>query len=80
MTGNILTSLKENIDLIGHVHIAGVPGQHEPSEGEVNYPFVLRKLTEMGYKEYFGLEYYPFKEIEVSLEETINYLSGVSGF
>ncbi len=80
MTGNLIASLRENIDLIGHVHIAGIPGQHEPAEGEINYPLVLQNLSDMGYKEYFGLEYYPIKEIEVSLEETINYLSGVSSF
>jgi len=80
MTGNLLASLEEYIEYIGHIHISGVPGQHEPAEGEINLPLVLKKLAEMGYKGYFGLEYYPLKEVVPSLKETIEYLADVAHF
>jgi hydroxypyruvate isomerase len=80
MTGNILASLKEYIEYIGHIHVSGIPGQHEPAEGELNLPLILRKLAEMGYKGYFGLEYYPLKEVVPSLKETIGYLKDVADF
>lgn len=80
MTGNILASLEEYIEYIGHIHISGIPGQHEPAEGELNLPLILRKLSEMGYKGYYGLEYYPLKEVVLSLKESIEYLKDVAYF
>jgi hydroxypyruvate isomerase len=80
MTGNILASLQEYIEYIGHIHISGIPGQHEPVEGELNLPLILGKLAEMGYAGYYGLEYYPLKEPVPSLRETIAYLQGVGSF
>jgi hydroxypyruvate isomerase len=80
MTGNILASLQEYIDYVGHLHVSGVPGQHEPADGELNLPLILRKLIEMGYEGYFGLEYYPLKEVVPSLKETIAYLKSVARF
>ncbi len=74
MTGNLLESLTDSIDLIGHIHIAGVPGQHEPARGEINYPHVLHKLLDMGYAGRFGIEYYPLMQPKESLRETKRYL------
>lgn len=80
MTGNLLASLQDYIDYIGHIHVSGVPGQHEPVNGEINLPLVLKKLDEMGYSGYFGLEYYPLKDPVESLKETIEYLEEVGSF
>jgi len=74
MDGNVLSTIKENIDLISHFHSAGVPGRHELSESELNYPFIFKKIKEMGYQGYFGLEYWPSKDPEKSLRETKNLL------
>ncbi len=57
--GNLLTTLDEYGDLIGHVQIADPPGRHEPGTGEVNYRNVLVHLKERGYQGYVGLEYRP---------------------
>ncbi len=57
MRGNIINSINENTDLIGHFHVADVPGRHEPGTGEINYPNVLKAIKESGYKNYVGLEY-----------------------
>lgn len=80
MTGNILALLQEYIEYVGHLHISGIPGQHEPLEGELNLPLILDKLAGMGYPGYYGLEYYPLKEPVQSLKETIGYLKDVGGF
>ena len=80
MNGNIIATVEEYVDLIGHIHISGVPGQHEPVNGELNLPLILKKLADLGYKGYFGLEYYPLKEVIPSLEETVEYLADVASF
>jgi hydroxypyruvate isomerase len=59
MQGNVLARIEKYIDLIGHFHSAGVPGRHELSDGEINYPNVLKKIDSLGYDGYFGLEYWP---------------------
>ena len=57
--GDILSRIIPNIDRIGHLHLAGSCGRHELDNGELNYPFILKKLDEAGYCEYAGMEYFP---------------------
>jgi hydroxypyruvate isomerase len=76
MSGNILGFLKENIDFIGHFHVAGVPGRNEPMNCELNYSFILNEIDAMGYDGCFGLEYWPRIEDEKSLKKTKKYLGG----
>ncbi|MCC6698571.1 MAG: TIM barrel protein [Candidatus Hydrogenedentes bacterium] len=74
MEGNLLQHIERNLDVIGHFHMAGVPGRHELFEGEVNYPYLVKKVTDMGYHGVFGLEYAPSKDDEVSIKETMKHL------
>ncbi len=57
--GDLLTRLKDNLDIIGHIQIAAVPDRGEPDAGEVNYPWLLAELTALGYEGYMGAEYKP---------------------
>jgi hydroxypyruvate isomerase len=75
MGGNILSFLQENLEYIGHFHIAGVPGRHEPYSGEVDYAHIVRELSAMGYTGCFGLEYWPREAAEISLRTSLEYLS-----
>ena len=65
--GNLLTTFRKYINHIGHVQIAGVPDRHEPDEGEVNYPYLLRMLDEVGYGGWVGCEYRPRRSTEEGL-------------
>jgi len=57
--GNIIETLTGNLDVIGHVHVADVPGRHQPGTGELNYANILNALREAGYSEFVGLEFEP---------------------
>jgi hydroxypyruvate isomerase len=57
--GNLIEKLEKNIDLIGLVHIADVPGRHEPGTGEINYRNLYRKLAELNYSRFIAMEFYP---------------------
>lgn len=57
--GNLIQTITENIGLIGHFHIADVPGRHEPGTGEINYKNVFSAISSSGYKGYVGCEYAP---------------------
>jgi hydroxypyruvate isomerase len=57
--GNLIEKLEGNIDWIGLVHIADVPGRHEPGTGEIDYRNIYRKLSELGYNKFIAMEFYP---------------------
>ncbi|HMQ30862.1 MAG TPA: TIM barrel protein [Chloroflexaceae bacterium] len=65
--GNLTVRLVDNLDLIGHIHVADVPGRHEPGTGEINYEHIFGVLRERGYKGYVGLEYMPLVDARASL-------------
>lgn len=52
-----MSDIEDNIDLIGHFHIADAPGRHEPGTGQVNYPKIIKQIKELDYSGYLGLEY-----------------------
>ncbi len=57
--GNLIERLTKNLHAVGHVHIADVPGRHQPGTGEINYVNVINRLKDAGYTEYVGLEFMP---------------------
>jgi hydroxypyruvate isomerase len=67
MEGQLIDGLTRNLEWIGHVQIADVPGRHEPGTGEINYANVLGALEAAGYAGYVGLEYRPSAKTEDSL-------------
>ncbi len=59
MEGSITATLTENIHLIRHMQIAGVPGRTPPDEGEMNYAYLFQLIDDLGYQGWVGCEYRP---------------------
>lgn len=57
--GDIVTKLREHIQSIGHIQIAGVPDRTEPNLGELSTERVLSELQDLGYPGFIGCEYRP---------------------
>jgi hydroxypyruvate isomerase len=57
--GNLLENLEKHHDKVGLVHIADVPGRHQPGTGEINYFNVYKKLAELNYHHYVAMEFLP---------------------
>jgi hydroxypyruvate isomerase len=57
--GNLIKKLEQNIQHVGIVHVADVPGRHEPGTGEINYESIFRKLTELNYRGTVAMEFLP---------------------
>ncbi len=57
--GDILTRLRNYLQLIGHVQIAAVPSRAEPDEGEIAYPAIFEELDRLDYAGWVGCEYKP---------------------
>jgi hydroxypyruvate isomerase len=65
--GNLIEKLEKNIDKVGLVHIADVPGRHEPGTGEINYPNIYKKLAALKYSHYVAMEFIPTGDPVASL-------------
>jgi len=65
--GNVTQRLTQNVEKVGHIHIADVPGRFEPGTGELNYRFVLEQLARAGYNGFIGLECRPHKPTPAAL-------------
>jgi hydroxypyruvate isomerase len=57
--GNLIAKLERCVPHLGLVHIADVPGRHEPGTGEINYQNIFRKLAELNYKGMIAMEFHP---------------------
>lgn len=67
MEGELTSTIRDNLGVIGHIQIADNPGRHQPGTGEINYSFLLRELDRLGYRGFVGLEYIPVPDTTSSL-------------
>ncbi len=65
--GNLIEKLEKNIDEVGLIHVADVPGRHEPGTGEMNYGNIYRKLAELRYRGVIAMEFYPTGDVVETL-------------
>jgi hydroxypyruvate isomerase len=57
--GNLIDKLDKHIDVIGLIHVADVPGRHQPGSGEINYVNIFRKLAALHYRHTVAMEFQP---------------------
>jgi len=60
--GNVIRNITENIDRIGHFHVADNPGRHEPGTGELNYTNIFKAIAATPYDGYVATEFSPLKK------------------
>ena len=68
-SGNLLEKFDANIAQVGLVHIADVPGRHEPGTGEINYSNVYRKLSTLHYTGNIAMEFFSTADTEQTLRK-----------
>jgi hydroxypyruvate isomerase len=72
MEGDLIATIRENIQWIGHFHTGGVPGRHElDSTQEVQWNGVMRAIAEKGFKGYVAHEFVPTGDPLVSLRNAV---------
>ena len=65
--GDIVKRVERHLPLIAHMQVADNPGRNEPGTGEVNWPFVFRRIDELGFRGWIGCEYRPAGETTAGL-------------
>jgi hydroxypyruvate isomerase len=68
MEGDLIATIRKNIQWIGHFHTGGVPGRHElDGTQEVQWDGVMRGIVDTGFKGYVAHEFVPTGDPLVSL-------------
>jgi hydroxypyruvate isomerase len=65
----LLAPLRGNVDLLGLVHVANVPGRHAPNHGEINYLQIYKGLEQNGYHGWMAMEFLPVGDAKTELRE-----------
>jgi hydroxypyruvate isomerase len=73
MEGDVIRTLKDNLQYIGHLHTGGNPGRNEIDESqELNYKAISKAVVEMGYKGYMAHEFIPKRDPIASLGQAMD--------
>ena len=73
MEGDVIRTIRENHQYIGHYHTGGNPGRNEIDETqELNYPAIMRAIVETGYTGYVGQEFIPTRTPMISLRDAVH--------
>jgi hydroxypyruvate isomerase len=65
----LLDPLRGNIDLLGLVHVADVPGRHVPGSGVIDYAGIYRELRKEGYRGWMAMEFLPVGDAKTELQQ-----------
>ena len=68
--GNLIEKLEKNIDQVGLIHVADVPGRHQPGMGEMNFPALYGALGRLHYKGIVAMEFYPVGDAAEMLQRS----------
>ena len=74
MEGDLIDTIRNNIQWLGHFHTGGVPGRHElDGTQEVQWDGVMRAIADSGFKGYVAHEFVPTGDPIVSLRNAVDH-------
>ena len=72
MEGDLVRTIRDQHEYLGHFHTGGVPGRHELDDTqEVNWPAVCRAIVGTGFTGYLAHEFVPTRDPLTSLREAV---------
>jgi hydroxypyruvate isomerase len=72
MEGDLISTIKANIQWIAHFHTGGVPGRHElDNQQEVQWDGVMRGIAASGFQGYVAHEFVPTGDPKTSLLQAV---------
>jgi hydroxypyruvate isomerase len=73
MEGDLIDTIRRNIQWIAHFHTGGVPGRHElDGTQEVQWDAVMRAIADAGFKGYVAHEFVPVGDPMESLRKAVD--------
>ncbi|HMG66298.1 MAG TPA: TIM barrel protein [Chitinophagaceae bacterium] len=68
--GDVIRTIRDNHQYIGHYHTGGVPGRHIIDETqELYYPAIMKAIVETGFKDYVAQEFVPMGTNDEKIEQ-----------
>jgi hydroxypyruvate isomerase len=72
MEGDVLRTIKDNFQYLGHYHTGGVPGRHELDETqELQWKTIAKTIADLNFQGYFAHEFLPTRDPITSLKEAV---------
>jgi hydroxypyruvate isomerase len=76
MEGDLIRTIRDNIQYIAHFHCAGVPGRHEMDDTqEVNWRAVANAIADLNFQGYIAQEFVPTRDPLTSLKQAVEVLT-----
>jgi hydroxypyruvate isomerase len=70
MEGDVIRTIRDNKDYIGHYHTGGNPGRHEIDDTqELYYPAIVKAIVDTGFDGYLAQEFIPARDPLASLAQ-----------
>lgn len=72
MEGDIVRTVRENIEYIGHFHTGGVPGRHELDDTqELQWRTIATAIADLSFQGFMAHEFIPTRDPMTSLREAV---------
>jgi hydroxypyruvate isomerase len=72
MEGDIIRTIRENIQYIAHFHTGGVPGRHELDDTqELQWRTIAKAIADLNFQGYIGHEFQPTRDPMASLRQAV---------
>jgi hydroxypyruvate isomerase len=72
MEGDVIRTIRDNIQSIAHFHTGGVPGRHELDDTqELQWRTVAKAIADLNFQGYFAHEFVPVKDSVASLKQAV---------
>jgi hydroxypyruvate isomerase len=76
MEGDLIRTIRDNIQHIAHFHYAGVPGRHEVDQTqEVNWNAVAKAIADLNFAGYIAQEFVPTRDPLASMKQAVELLT-----
>ncbi|HEX3436262.1 MAG TPA: TIM barrel protein [Pseudacidobacterium sp.] len=73
MEGDLIATIRENIDTLGHFHTGGVPGRYEiDATQEIQYVAVMQAIADLNFPGYVAHEFIPKRDPLLSLRQAVD--------
>jgi len=73
MEGDLVETIRQNLQWLGHFHTGGVPGRHElDGTQEVQWDGLMRAIADAGFKGYVAHEFVPKGDPLESLRKAVD--------
>jgi hydroxypyruvate isomerase len=76
MEGDLIRTIRDNIQYIAHFHVAGVPGRHELDDTqEAQWRTVGKAIADLNFPGYIAHEFVPTRDPLTSLKQAVELLT-----